>query len=129
MRVRALAEMIQEAFARETGARPELIAPEMTDRPAPYYVSVQRAAAQGLRLTGRLEDAVSETVRFCLRHRRSFDDEIQGVAVTPLRRIPDERGAVFHMLSEDDAAFERFGEIYFSLVYPGVVKGWHRHRG
>lgn len=72
VRVRALAEMIQEAFARETGARPELIAPEMTDRPAPYYVSVQRAAAQGLRLTGRLEDAVSETVRFCLRHREEL---------------------------------------------------------
>jgi dTDP-4-dehydrorhamnose 3,5-epimerase len=53
--------------------------------------------------------------------------EIQGLAVTPLRRIPDERGAVFHMLREDDQAFERFGEIYFSLVYPGVVKGWHLH--
>ncbi len=48
--------------------------------------------------------------------------------VTPLRRIPDERGAVFHMLREDDPAFERFGEIYFSLVYPGVVKGWHLHQ-
>jgi dTDP-4-dehydrorhamnose 3,5-epimerase len=53
--------------------------------------------------------------------------EIDGVRVTPLRRIPDERGAVLHMLREDDAWFERFGEIYFSLVYPGVVKGWHRH--
>jgi dTDP-4-dehydrorhamnose 3,5-epimerase len=50
------------------------------------------------------------------------------VRVTPLRRIPDERGAVFHMLREDSPAFERFGEIYFSLVYPGVVKGWHLHR-
>ena len=48
--------------------------------------------------------------------------------VTPLRRIPDERGAVFHMLREDSPGFERFGEIYFSLVYPGVVKGWHLHR-
>jgi dTDP-4-dehydrorhamnose 3,5-epimerase len=23
--------------------------------------------------------------------------------------------------------FERFGEIYFSTVHPGVVKGWHLH--
>jgi dTDP-4-dehydrorhamnose 3,5-epimerase len=46
----------------------------------------------------------------------------------PLRRIPDERGAVLHMMREDDGAFERFGEIYFSLVYPGVIKGWHLHR-
>jgi dTDP-4-dehydrorhamnose 3,5-epimerase len=54
--------------------------------------------------------------------------QIHDVAVNPLRRIADERGAVFHMLREDDPAFARFGEIYFSLVYPGVVKGWHLHR-
>lgn len=53
---------------------------------------------------------------------------IDGMSVRPLRRIPDERGAVLHMLREDDPEFTRFGEIYFSLVYPGVVKGWHRHR-
>lgn len=53
--------------------------------------------------------------------------EIHDVQVTPLRRIPDERGAVFHMLREDSPVFERFGEIYFSLAYPGVVKGWHVH--
>ena len=53
---------------------------------------------------------------------------IHDVLVTPLRRIPDERGAVLHMLREDSPAFERFGEIYFSIVYPGVVKGWHIHR-
>ena len=53
--------------------------------------------------------------------------EIDGVHVRPLRRIPDERGAVLHMLRADSEHFERFGEIYFSTVHPGVVKGWHRH--
>jgi dTDP-4-dehydrorhamnose 3,5-epimerase len=53
--------------------------------------------------------------------------EVHDVQVTPLRRIPDERGAVFHMLREDSPVFDRFGEIYFSSVYPGVVKGWHLH--
>jgi dTDP-4-dehydrorhamnose 3,5-epimerase len=53
--------------------------------------------------------------------------EIHDVKVTELRRIPDERGAVLHMLREDSPVFERFGEIYFSTVYPEVVKGWHRH--
>jgi dTDP-4-dehydrorhamnose 3,5-epimerase len=53
---------------------------------------------------------------------------IHDVRVKPLRRIPDERGAIFHMLREDDPDFERFGEIYFSLVYPGVIKGWHIHK-
>lgn len=53
---------------------------------------------------------------------------LEGVAVRPLRRIPDARGMVMHMLRADDPHFEKFGEIYFSMVYPGVIKGWHRHR-
>ncbi len=53
---------------------------------------------------------------------------IRGVVIHPLRQIPDERGKVMHMLKATDPHFERFGEIYFSMVYPGVVKGWHRHR-
>ena len=53
---------------------------------------------------------------------------IQGVNVVPLRRIPDERGTILHMLKRTDPHFRRFGEIYFSTVYRGVVKGWHRHR-
>ena len=53
---------------------------------------------------------------------------IDGMRVTPLRRIPDERGAVFHMLRADSEGFERFGEIYFSMVYPGAIKAWHLHR-
>jgi dTDP-4-dehydrorhamnose 3,5-epimerase len=54
-------------------------------------------------------------------------NQIHDLRVTPLRRIPDERGAIMHMMRADDPHFEAFGEIYFSLVYPGVVKGWHRH--
>jgi dTDP-4-dehydrorhamnose 3,5-epimerase len=53
---------------------------------------------------------------------------IEGVQVIPLQRIPDERGTVMHMLRATDPHFTGFGEIYFSTVYPGVVKGWHRHR-
>ena len=32
-----------------------------------------------------------------------------------------------HMLRSDAPHFERFGEIYFSVAYPGVIKGWHLH--
>ena len=53
---------------------------------------------------------------------------ITGVRMTPLLTIPDERGAVRHMLRADAPHFDKFGEIYFSTVYPGVVKGWHRHQ-
>jgi dTDP-4-dehydrorhamnose 3,5-epimerase len=56
------------------------------------------------------------------------DPPIHGVRVVPLRRIPDERGLILHMLRADDPHFERFGEVYFSCVYPGVVKGWHVHK-
>jgi dTDP-4-dehydrorhamnose 3,5-epimerase len=52
---------------------------------------------------------------------------IEGVRIIPRTRIPDERGTVFHMLRATDPEFLGFGEIYFSTVYPGVVKGWHRH--
>jgi len=52
---------------------------------------------------------------------------IEGVGVYPLRQIPDERGKIMHMLRADAPHFERFGEIYFSMVHPGVIKGWHLH--
>jgi dTDP-4-dehydrorhamnose 3,5-epimerase len=55
-------------------------------------------------------------------------ERIDGVVVKPLVKIPDERGCIYHMLRCTDPEFERFGEIYFSLVYPGVVKGWHLHK-
>jgi dTDP-4-dehydrorhamnose 3,5-epimerase len=32
------------------------------------------------------------------------------------------------MLRADDRHFEQFGEIYFSLVNPGAIKAWRRHR-
>src|SRR6266849_676516 len=69
--------------------------------------------------------AAGSSSRF--RRPRSFE-LIDGVKVVPLRRIPDERGTIYHMLKRTDAHFKAFGEIYFSTVYQGVVKGWHRHK-
>lgn len=53
---------------------------------------------------------------------------IDGVYVKPLRQMADERGKVMHMLRADDPQFEAFGEIYFSVVYPGAIKAWHLHK-
>lgn len=53
---------------------------------------------------------------------------IEGVRITPLSQILDERGKVMHMLRRDSEVFQGFGEIYFSCVYPGMVKGWHLHK-
>ena len=52
---------------------------------------------------------------------------IDGIVITPLRQIPDERGKIMHMMRADDPQFERFGEIYFSMIYPGAIKAWHLH--
>lgn len=53
---------------------------------------------------------------------------IKDVSIHPLRQIPDERGRVMHMLRRNDPHFIEFGEIYFSTVYPGAIKGWHVHK-
>lgn len=53
---------------------------------------------------------------------------IDGVVLTPLRQIFDERGKVMHMLRSDSPIFKKFGEIYFSCTHPGVVKAWHLHK-
>ncbi|MDF1795453.1 MAG: dTDP-4-dehydrorhamnose 3,5-epimerase family protein [Coxiellaceae bacterium] len=53
---------------------------------------------------------------------------IDGVVLTKLRQIEDDRGAVMHMLRSDAADFKAFGECYFSEILPGKVKGWKRHK-
>lgn len=53
---------------------------------------------------------------------------IDGVEINQLNIIPDERGMILKMLRNDDPVFQEFGEIYFSVIYPGVVKGWHIHK-
>jgi dTDP-4-dehydrorhamnose 3,5-epimerase len=53
---------------------------------------------------------------------------IEGVAVTALREIRDERGAVLHMLRCDAPDFRAFGECYVSEIVPGAIKAWKRHQ-
>ncbi|MBO6948173.1 MAG: dTDP-4-dehydrorhamnose 3,5-epimerase family protein [Rhodospirillales bacterium] len=52
---------------------------------------------------------------------------IDGVIRKPLRIIPDDRGAIMHMLRRDWPEFTDFGEVYYSCVAPGAVKAWRRH--
>lgn len=52
---------------------------------------------------------------------------IEGVIIQKLNQINDERGKVMHMLRSDSPLFTKFGEIYFSVVNPIVVKAWKRH--
>ena len=53
---------------------------------------------------------------------------IDGVQVKQLKVIPDERGRLMEMLRADDKLFIKFGQVYMTTVYPGVVKAWHYHK-
>jgi UDP-glucose 4-epimerase len=71
-----LAHLVQDAFEQRTGRRPPLDAPAPppeSERDAPYHVSVKRLAGAGVTpAAAPLENAVSETVGFCLDHASSL---------------------------------------------------------
>jgi dTDP-4-dehydrorhamnose 3,5-epimerase len=53
---------------------------------------------------------------------------IDGAILKALKVIPDERGFLMEILRRDDPFFREFGQVYLTVVYPGVVKGWHYHK-
>ncbi len=53
---------------------------------------------------------------------------INGVKIKKLKTIPDERGRLMEMLRADDPEFIKFGQVYMTTAYPGVVKAWHYHK-
>ncbi|MCB7129146.1 MAG: dTDP-4-dehydrorhamnose 3,5-epimerase family protein [Candidatus Brocadiales bacterium] len=53
---------------------------------------------------------------------------IEGVVTKKLKVVPDERGFLMEMMRSDDPHFEKFGQAYLSVGYPGVIKGWHYHK-
>jgi len=53
---------------------------------------------------------------------------IEGVRLKELKPVPDERGRVMEILRADDELFEKFGQVYMTTAYPGVVKAWHYHK-
>lgn len=56
----------------------------------------------------------------------NIESKIEGVKIIPLRKIPDERGAIMRGVRKDDILNE-FGEVYFSKINHGAIKGWHIH--
>ena len=63
-----------------------------------------------------------------MKQSRKSGSLIAGVRFKPLKWIPDERGKLMEILRCDDTAFQRFGQVYVTTCYPGVVKGWHYHK-
>lgn len=52
---------------------------------------------------------------------------IEGVQIKPLKMHCDERGRLAEILRCDEPFFEKFGQVYLTTAYPGVVKAWHYH--
>lgn len=59
---------------------------------------------------------------------RSSGKLIEGFAVKCAKVICDERGRLGEIFRADDPWFERFGQVYFTTTYPGMVKAWHYHK-
>jgi len=57
-----------------------------------------------------------------------MNKNIEGIKITPLKIIKDHRGSVMHMIRNDNEAFEKFGEIYFSTIFENKIKAWHLHK-
>jgi len=53
---------------------------------------------------------------------------IEGVKTKTLKVIPDQRGRLMEILRNDDEIFVKFGQVYLTTAYPGIVKGWHYHK-
>jgi len=59
---------------------------------------------------------------------RSSGGLIEGFGVRRGKVVPDERGRLGEIMRADDPWFEKFGQVYFTTTFPGVVKAWHYHR-
>ncbi|MCX7018922.1 MAG: dTDP-4-dehydrorhamnose 3,5-epimerase family protein [bacterium] len=53
---------------------------------------------------------------------------IDGVRTKQLSLHADERGRLLEIVRADDDMFIKFGQVYLTTAYPGVVKGWHFHK-
>lgn len=53
---------------------------------------------------------------------------IAGVKLKQLKFNCDERGRLMEILRSDWPEFIKFGQVYLTTAYPGVVKAWHYHK-
>ncbi len=52
---------------------------------------------------------------------------VDGVVVTPLKRIHHPKGDVYHGMKKSDAGFAGFEEAYFSTIHANDTKPWKKH--
>ena len=52
---------------------------------------------------------------------------IDGIKLTPLKKIYQPKGNIFYCMKKSDLGFKNFGEAYFSTVEYNAVKAWKKH--
>jgi dTDP-4-dehydrorhamnose 3,5-epimerase len=52
---------------------------------------------------------------------------VQGVLLSPLKRIANPKGDVFHGMKKSDVGYSGFGEAYFSTIHFDDIKPWKKH--
>lgn len=53
---------------------------------------------------------------------------IDGVKIKKLSFVADDRGRLLEIFRRDDEFFEKFGQVYITTCYPGIIKAWHLHK-
>ena len=53
---------------------------------------------------------------------------IDGVILTPLKKIDHPSGDILHGMKESDVGYAGFGEAYFSTIRHNEIKGWNYHK-
>ena len=52
---------------------------------------------------------------------------MDGVVLTPLKKIYNSKGFIYHAMKKSDNEFHGFGEAYFSTIEKDCIKGWKKH--
>tara|TARA_B110000483_G_scaffold224455_1_gene283246 strand:+ start:755 stop:1162 length:408 start_codon:yes stop_codon:yes gene_type:complete len=49
------------------------------------------------------------------------------IILTPLKKIHNPKGDIFHAIKKSDPGYDGFGEAYFSIINKGHIKQWKKH--
>jgi len=52
---------------------------------------------------------------------------INGVLITPLKKIFHPKGELFHVMKKSSVGHCGFGEVYISTISKNEIKGWKKH--
>ena len=60
-------------------------------------------------------------------HELEMNEHIDGVVISTLKLVTNERGRLLEIQRKDDPSFPGFGQVYVTQTFAGIVKAWYRH--